>query len=209
MEKLSGKYEITYNNEPCGTLITEKEGLRLSFDARCEDKFGGILRLMCLSGGRYIPIGVMLPTGDGMITLRKSFTKNDLSLMQLKSIEKCIITKSTNSPEPEDEIIHAEGYSHIAYDDDDDELFIEAGDWQIETNPHELFADAQLQTITEGIIGALARETAHGVELAIPIFSEKPFPMMPVFRHGRSEKIGGKEYIIFTLKDGLLYKNGE
>jgi hypothetical protein len=78
-------------------------------------------------------------------------------------------------------------------------------DWRPAGNPAALFfEDRDIARSCEGVTDALVSARAGLVLLAVPISPGEPFPMMPVFCFGTPWKIGGRDYIVFRIKDGCL-----
>jgi hypothetical protein len=77
-------------------------------------------------------------------------------------------------------------------------------EWTPEPEPERFFADGGRAGLTDALHGALAREDGGVIYLAAPISEEEPFPMTPVFCFGTPETIGGKDYLVFRLKNGTL-----
>ena len=76
--------------------------------------------------------------------------------------------------------------------------------WQQVPDPGRFFSDEELISICQSINDALYQETKDGILLAVPVFSDRPFPLMPVFCCGDSMVIDGKTYVVFTVKNGKL-----
>ena len=74
--------------------------------------------------------------------------------------------------------------------------------WTPIADPSALFGDPDIVNACKGITGALTMKQEGITLLAIPLESDKPFPLMPVFCFGDSAKIDGVEYIVFKSKDG-------
>ncbi|MCL2562681.1 MAG: hypothetical protein FWE08_01415 [Oscillospiraceae bacterium] len=87
-EQLIGEYTVEYANTKVGRLTVSSQGLTARFIAECVVATAEILRLAVLVGDRYVILGVLLPDGD---TLRftKAYSKNDLRLKGLTSIDAC------------------------------------------------------------------------------------------------------------------------
>jgi hypothetical protein len=76
--------------------------------------------------------------------------------------------------------------------------------WQTILKPAKLFADIELARMCENVHDALFCDTGVVVYLAVPNCPDRPFPLMPVFCFGTPEVINGKNYIVFSLKNGML-----
>ncbi|MDR1329977.1 MAG: hypothetical protein LBK23_10290 [Oscillospiraceae bacterium] len=77
-------------------------------------------------------------------------------------------------------------------------------EWTPEPEPERFFSDGGKSELTDAVRGALAREDGGVIYLAAPISEEEPFPMTPVFCFGTPETIGGKDHLVFKLKNGTL-----
>jgi hypothetical protein len=78
------------------------------------------------------------------------------------------------------------------------------GGWAPIPNPGIMFSDLNLTESCENVTGALLSSQDGCDLLAVPISPEEPFPLMAIFCFGSSGSIGGREYIIFKIKDGNL-----
>lgn len=76
--------------------------------------------------------------------------------------------------------------------------------WLPTPNPGSLFDDAGVQEACTDIQNALIKEQEDCVLLAVPVSQTEPFPMMPVFCFGSSERIGEQDCIIFKIRNGNL-----
>ncbi|MDR0917518.1 MAG: hypothetical protein LBN02_10095 [Oscillospiraceae bacterium] len=76
--------------------------------------------------------------------------------------------------------------------------------WSAIAEPRELFRESGLSAITGDMSGALTRRDDALVYLAAPIEEDAEFAMMPVFCFGTPEVIGGRGYLVFKLRDGVL-----
>jgi len=76
--------------------------------------------------------------------------------------------------------------------------------WVPVEDPSVIFTDADIADACRNSKGALMMEVDGFTILAIPMTPGEPFPMMPVFCFGESDKIDGREYIIFKVKNGIL-----
>lgn len=74
--------------------------------------------------------------------------------------------------------------------------------WYIETEPQRLFADETLRSAASGVEGVLSRSEGGDTLLAFPFSPSEPFPLIPAFRLGSAETIGGRSYMVFRVRDG-------
>ena len=76
--------------------------------------------------------------------------------------------------------------------------------WTHVDTPGMFFSDLSVAEACANVAGALITARDGFELLAVPISPEEPFPLMPVFCFGSSGVIGGREYIVFKIKDGNL-----
>lgn len=74
--------------------------------------------------------------------------------------------------------------------------------WAPEPAPARLFADPELAAAAENAGGVLARADGPDTLAAFPFSPSKPFPLLPAFRFGAAQEIGGGTYLVFRLRDG-------
>jgi hypothetical protein len=79
-----------------------------------------------------------------------------------------------------------------------------ADGWFHADQPETLFSDPDFADICRGVSNALTKQAGELTLLAVPVSPDEPFPMMPVFCLGDSGRIGGREYIVFRIKNGKL-----
>ncbi len=90
---MTGIYDVYYNNSKCGVLEVTFDGLRTMFVCDSSIVSDILLRLFCLSGGKAVPIGVMVPE-KGRLCLRRIYTKSALAAAELYTLEKCVLGQS-------------------------------------------------------------------------------------------------------------------
>ena len=76
--------------------------------------------------------------------------------------------------------------------------------WTQITTPGYIFSEPSVAEACDGITGALLAVREDHLLLAVPVSPEEPFPLMAVFCFGSSDLIGGREYIVFKVRDGNL-----
>jgi hypothetical protein len=76
--------------------------------------------------------------------------------------------------------------------------------WTRISTPGFIFGDPSVSEACANITGALMSVRDDHLLLAIPVSPDEPFPLMAIFCFGTSGVIGGREYIIFKVKDGNL-----
>ena len=72
--------------------------------------------------------------------------------------------------------------------------------WAEEEDPGRLFRDPTLISLCKDARGALVRETEGASLLALPLAS--PFPLLPVFCLGTPKRLGGSDYLVFSVFRG-------
>jgi hypothetical protein len=80
----------------------------------------------------------------------------------------------------------------------------EPGGWSRIADPKSLFAASGFAAVTREVRGALTRTDGDVSYLAVPFDADAEFPMMPVFCFGVPETLGGRDYLVFRLKNGIL-----
>lgn len=184
MENILGSYNVIYNASHIGELNVSQNGLMTVFSSVCRPVSKNILRLYCISGGKAVPIGVMMPCRGGL-SLSKTFSRNALRQMGLFEITSAFLSEQTEpiplSPEPPQS---------------------EEAVWQPEYEPWRLFEDDDIRASCRKIKGAYSKSENGRDYLAVPISPYEPFPTMPIFCFGSLCKINGGDHIVFTLENG-------
>ena len=71
---MEGKYPLLIDGRESGELRVTRRGALTLFEAEAEDG-GGILRLSVYGGGREGYLGVMSPSGEGRVALRRQLSR--------------------------------------------------------------------------------------------------------------------------------------
>lgn len=71
---MEGKYTLLIDGRESGELRVTRRGALTLFEAEAEDG-GGILRLSVYGGGREGYLGVMSPSGEGRVALRRQLSR--------------------------------------------------------------------------------------------------------------------------------------
>ena len=71
---MEGKYPLLIDGRESGELRVTRRGALTLFEAEAEDG-GGILRLSVYGGGREGSLGVMSPSGEGRVALRRQLSR--------------------------------------------------------------------------------------------------------------------------------------
>ena len=88
LQELFGTYTVEYNHTKVGQLTVSEQGLMTRFACECVVATAEVLRLAVLVGTRYVVLGVLFPDGD-KLRFTKQYSKNDLRLKGLSSIDAC------------------------------------------------------------------------------------------------------------------------
>ena len=194
MDSIIGSYSVTYKGAKAGELRIFKNGTYFIFSFRSDVFYTDILRLICISGEVFIPIGIPIPDGNSLF-LQKQFTRNYLSSIGISSIDSAVLLPASEklpvktAPAKNDLISKDTGSN---------------SEWTQEHEPWLLFNDEELKNACSNISGALRKDTPDSTLLAVPISSSEPFPMMPIFCFGEAQFIDSKQYVVFTIKNGQL-----
>jgi hypothetical protein len=184
-----GIIKIIDDGECVGEINVYMQGIKIVFEGECVTERQGPFRLAAVSGGRTIPVGVMLPDG-GKFTFRRSFSKNMMSELGIGEIEEFLLVGNDRKDMAD--------YREPA---------AEAGGWQEAAEPWRLFADEELSEVCREVKGGLKRLEENGeISFAVPLERDRPFPAMPIFCFGTYMKIGEKGYVVFRLKNGELIR---
>ncbi|MGM9521528.1 MAG: hypothetical protein ACI3VB_03525 [Oscillospiraceae bacterium] len=84
-----GTYDVFLNGDIAGELTVSRRQLLNVFAFRANTVFD-VSRLICLSGGRAVSIGIPVPEAGGM-SLTRSLSDDSLRRMGLSSIDRCLI----------------------------------------------------------------------------------------------------------------------
>ena len=196
MNDISGAYPITKNGQSVGSVNISVTGLMTVFEASSGFYGDGVYRLFAASENTISPIGVMMPHDNGL-HMTKSFTKAALSALSITPDTAFFLAKageiplSAPSPAPPPEAAPPSEPPVSA-------------DWHPINDPAVLFHDSDIANACKNARGALIRSAGDTTFLAIPATDDEPFPMMPVFCLGEPETIEGREYIIFSAKNGSI-----
>jgi hypothetical protein len=171
-----GTYAVKYEGKEVGTLKVYSEGLMTVFAAETLP-LSGVWRIAVVSKGKTIPIGVLAPSQRGLY-LKKNFTKNMLAELNVSGIEAVVLLSQEHSAE---------------------------SGWKPVYEPSGLFSDSDLKAACKGSKGVMALKEGEVTKAAFPIRSDAPFALMPAFCLGKPLKIGGNDYLVFTVKDGEIF----
>lgn len=84
-QDLHGTYAIEHNTTKVGQLTVSAAGIRTRFQAECVVVTGEVLRLNLLVGEVYIPLGVVLPSGDKLL-FDKRYSRFELQTKGITAI---------------------------------------------------------------------------------------------------------------------------
>ena len=74
--------------------------------------------------------------------------------------------------------------------------------WTVCENPADYFNDKEAGEAIAGCSGVLKAELEGAVYIAVPV--NEPFPALPIFYFGQRGTLEGREYMLFTLRNGML-----
>ncbi len=102
--ELTGEYEVYFEDAPAGHLAIRRIGLKTQFEFRSDSIFD-VSRLVCVSDGKAVSIGIPVPTDSGLY-LRRGFSDAAIASMKISEIERCLLVPvdldlSTLTQEPE------------------------------------------------------------------------------------------------------------
>lgn len=168
--------DILENGQKTGTLTIKDAGLYLQFTARCPLCGSGVKRLrLCGKGSEYV-LGIPVPD-NGTLLLTKSVSKSEYTRRFPNAAEFCVL-EPVDPPAGDD----LEG-------------------WTPCEDPASFFRDRELAAACPSR-NICTKTRGDTVFLAFPLVPGQPFPLLPIFRFGHTEIINGKEFVVFSLKNG-------
>lgn len=226
MDNICGKYDVLLNGSTVGAAEITHESLKYVIECHSTYKTEKIMRLFCLSGEKYISVGVFFPTKNGAY-LKRKFSKLELEEKEISSIRQFIIaekdalpplyaseaepkqadiTEPFESPESHttSKSVYKKPSASFLENRDDTCTSRHSIGWQPEDTPASLFSDSELIKSCGRLQGAMKYTEGEYTYLAVPASPDKPFPMMPVFCFGSFETIKDAPYIVFKIKNGKL-----
>ena len=188
MEGLCGSYTLRCDDAAPGTLTVKKEGLFYIFEAELAP-CGEAVRVYADCGGVSKEIGCVTPCGGGKARMKKRLSSTALKEMGIDKIDGFFAADElTSAPE--------QPSSHEPEQPESD-------GWQPCEDPGALFSDPDARNSCRDVKGALmSRGEAGLVKLALPLEFGKPFLPMPIFTYGSWKKLGGRGYLVFSIRDG-------
>ncbi len=88
MENIVGEYPVYYGSDKVGELQVTKPGLMYIFSARCTAPSTEVMRLGVKSGGRFVTVGVLMPS-CAELRLTKKFSRSGLAEAGISEIAWC------------------------------------------------------------------------------------------------------------------------
>jgi hypothetical protein len=226
--------KVIHNNEQVGTVETEREGLFLTLRCSTSYfpqvmRLYGVSPEGYVPIGIPVPVGGRLrltkkyTNNDLKAVPTDSFTHFELFYAD-ETPEMPVVAEETVEPEitaeaqigePEqpvecpleeipdkDETVECEAAPDAA--ETEECAAVSESPWRLTDDPGALFHDPELMETASVIRGGMVMEDEGSTLFAIPISSDAPFPLMPVFRYGWSAMVEGKCCIVFRIKDGEL-----
>lgn len=184
------KFDVIHKDKQVGNVEIIREGLFTTLQCKCTH-FTQIMRLYGFLEEKSFAIGILTPSDKGLC-LTKKYSKNDLKNIPIDNctrFELCGLDEMPEEPKKS---------KPDKTEKQQDSL------WKLVEDPASLFADPELKETAMGIKGGIVAQDGDTMLFAIPISSEQPFPLMPVFRYGSSAMVEGKCCIVFRIKDGWL-----
>ena len=211
---MEGVYSVLWNGAQAGEMRIYRDGLMTVIEAHCSYAGDTPFRLMVRSGGRDIPLGTMLPDAAGF-QFQKRYSRQALAALGLETVEACWIGAPPQTPDTPSETDAPPAGTDVS------ELPADEADaapspppettdtwrkptWQPELRPEELVKDPELRQLLCKAEQAISLAEGERIWLGVPLEVGKPFPLMPIFCLGRWEKINGKNYMVFQIRDGEL-----
>ena len=177
---------ITDRGEIAGTLTVSFDGLRQTMEGTCRDP-GKLCRLAVICQGKRVPIGVMQPEA-GRLSIRKSFTKNELHRLQVKDPEAAVLLYEG------DETENCEVEKKETLPTTRKEHSISNG-WKDAEDCVPMPAGETVMDVLKTSEGVLCRESDGDTEIAVPIEEKSDFSAIQLVSVGEVELIDGKEYL--------------
>lgn len=225
------RFDVTTpDGTPAGELEITAAGVRTGLEYKCDTLYPPS-RLVLRSEAGVLPAGVPLPRDGGMAMSRRltplELAGFDLSLpltVQLVPVGDPLPGPVRPAPEtPDGEAPAAEtpppspppalGSEPVPEPESKPEPEPAPtpppapepppSGWVPEPEPSRFFSDPDMAASAGEISGALRRSEGADTLLAFPFSPSRPFPMLPAFRFGSAEEIGGEPFLVFRVRDGL------
>ena len=181
-----GKFDVYIDDACVGEVETGEKGIRTYIKCSAKYESDGVMRLAADVGDRYEIIGVMMPQKDGF-ALEKTLTRNEMCEKNLENtLRYVLISENAQYKESAQEECEAE----------DERVWVRCA------NPALLFEDVECGLALSRCEGVIKAEKDGITYIAVP--AVKDFPALPIFYFGQRENLGGREYLVFSLKDGQL-----
>ena len=190
MENICRSYSVVCGGQDKGTAVIEKEGIRFRVSAEIKEcDIEGPFRLAAVCGGSIVPVGVMLPNGDGY-SYYKIFTESALRDKGISEVSGFTIVGSMPEAkeEPPEPARNTSGISG----------------WEKTDTPWLYIEEGEFRHVFSACREALVRNEEEICYLAVPLMKGEEFPVMPVFCLGEIQKIDGKLYLVFKISSGKL-----
>lgn len=179
MDALCGEFDVAFAGKKIGGTVIRREGLFYTVEAECENISSDIMGLFLSDGTRKARIGTMMPE-NGKLRFRRRFSVTAMAELNLDSVTGCTIASGNTQDE-----------------------YVTGDEWTPEPEPWKLFSDATASESCKGVTGAMKKREKDGAtRLAVPLEFGKPFLPMAIFTLGSWTKIGGKGYIVFSIREG-------
>ncbi len=172
MNGICGEYAVACADGSEGKLNVTREGMFYIFDAE--------------TAGQREPAELFAECGGSRLKIGKLFAGKLKKRLSVRTLSEAGIERID-----------------AAFASDPDTEREQAGKWRPCEDPSALFADPETAESCRGVSGALVSEGEGGVtRLAVPLEFGKPFLPLSVFSLGTWTRIGGRGYLVFTLREG-------
>ncbi len=186
MELNCGTFDVVYKQKSVGEARIIRIGIRYELSAVVKYlDISGPFRVAAVSGEKVVPLGVMMPKGDGF-EYRRSFSTNDLKNIGIDDISGFTIAGDESSK------VHIDTNNH------------EDNEWKVTNEPWQYLEEGEFRHVFSACNEALVSTNEEFVRIAVPIVKNEPFPLMPIFCLGEIQKINENLHLVFKLHEGKL-----
>ena len=164
--------EILLNGKPCGELVTERNGLYISYRAVCRLGQGiGPVRLFAVGETGELQLGVMQPE-DGCFVLRRNLTARESQAVGT--------------------LLRGELRQFMPVD----------GCWRPVGATETVFRERALQMRLQELNGNMICRSGEQWFLALPFSTDGPFPLVDLFCFAHVRWMWQREYAVFCFGPG-------
>lgn len=219
-------YKVMLDGAEAGELRLYKEGLMTVMEAHCTYTSSEPFKLIVSSGGRNIPLGTMLPEADGFV-FKKRYSRQALESLGIGTVDACLIggaaalqetvamaphqelpkaaetqpAQLEDCPAPEPAALCPAAEAPVRPEPENRPPALRKPEWRLEPQPELLVRDPEIRRVLSQVDNAISLADGDTTWLGVPLEVGKPFPLMSIFCLGRWEKINGKNFMVFQIKD--------